>query len=100
MESTPKALPLEGEGWVRVSRTTGQGARLRLAPPHPSPLPAGERESRLQTENVSVWRKTGGTDAARHMRSPFRAFGAPSLSPKGRGNKKRAPREAPFSFRY
>ena len=56
-----KALSLEDEGWVRVSRTTGPGARLRRAPPHPypwsrfgdcpgdshsAPRPTGERERR------------------------------------------------------
>ena len=38
-----------GEGWVRVSAADlpappATHARLRLAPPHPNPLPAGERE--------------------------------------------------------
>jgi len=36
LEPTAKALSLQGEGWVRVSRAMSPGARLRLAPPHPS----------------------------------------------------------------
>ncbi|NIJ08698.1 tRNA pseudouridine55 synthase [Sphingomonas vulcanisoli] len=39
-----KALSLEGEGWVRVSDIDRAVLGLRPRPPHPNPLPAGERE--------------------------------------------------------
>jgi|GEM_PF-617570 len=56
-----RPLSLEGEGWVRVSEASVCAGTFE--PPHPNPLPAGEREQ-LNAKNIggalkAAFRKSG-----------------------------------------